>query len=51
MMGQNRDSGGGLYEEFGCPADTFLDGAMVHLDSLNARGAYLTQPAFSNWRR
>jgi len=37
MMARSRNSGGGLYEEeFGCPADAFLDGAMVHLDSLNA---------------
>jgi hypothetical protein len=38
MMARNRDPGGGLYEEeSGYLADTFLDGAMVHLDSLNAR--------------
>ena len=38
MMARNRDSGGGLYEKFEYLADTLLDGAMIHLDSLNARG-------------
>lgn len=35
-----------MYEESGYPADTFLDGIMVHLDSLNARGGRFDSTSF-----